>query len=605
MEEKKVTANSSSVDIALGYYNDIAGLFNFGSDGPDLKKAITFVFSQTLQREMFFGAWADAYQNGNGEYRLKITSPRDDVSAYATLIPQYIEAGKIALAAYYEQVPYSVRKDWEFLLPFGLAMANVKSIQLLHFPPTETFTYKDYLYSPTNRRWECLLAQNDFDGINNTPVERIIDIAPIAAGGDDGKAIKPFNKDFIPYAKEQLQTFLRPLKVTGYEFTQPIVAYGGPVHDWLIEAFNLTKAPNTLDIVQLKILDASDGHSAASTWVLCANHPSEYLYDTNLPLSEAQKKNGDYPAPITVMCQDLVAAGWQAHMSEHPGDDPHKTLICMQERWGWDAKQQKVKADKVDAVLAIMKEQNQEFGWGKDTFTPTAEQTAATAFALGRSTATDDYACYVFDAKADDVFSAVAMAKSASCDSTKRLMQVGGYVLEWSPPTAKKQEIHYRLFTFDRNSANPLAEEAVAYGVWEKEKFFGDYRSDFGATFEQIELIGFPGYVLSIIPAAGRRTYQLWNVDPQAEDDCLSMGEFKQGGFRDITAASELHVMGNYVLDRRGADYKVWSFDPQSSPPLALPTVQTGSWSTIDDDDGMTTVGEWVVTWKPKNPSAG
>jgi len=339
--------------------------------------------------------------------------------------------------------------------------------------------------------------------------------------------------------------------------------------------------------------------------VLCANHPSEYLYDTNLHLSDALKNNGKYPAPISVMCQDLVAAGWQAHMSEHPGDDPHKTLGCLQERWGWDAKQGKVKADKIDDVLAIMKQQNQEFSWGKDTFIPTAEQSSATIFTLSRSSETDTYASYAFDAKGKSSFSAVMMNENARFNTTQRLMQVGGYVLEWSPPTAQEQEIHYRLFNFDRNSANPLAEKTVGYGCWKKDKFFGDYRPNFGASFEQIELIAFPGYVLSIIPAVGRRTYQLWNFDPQAENDCLSAGEFQQGGFRDISAGSELHVLGNYVLERSGADYKVWSFDPQSSPPLALPTVQSGSWSNIDEDDSMMTLGEWVLTWKPNNIQAG
>ncbi len=44
------------------------------------------------------------------------------------------------------------------------------------------------------------------------------------------------------------------------------------------------------------------------------------------------------PAPIEVMCQDLIAAGWQAHMSENPGDDPYKTLTKMENRWGLGSK---------------------------------------------------------------------------------------------------------------------------------------------------------------------------------------------------------------------------------------------------------------------------
>lgn len=589
----------TSIDIGLGYYNDIQGLFRFGQNSPELEDAITFVFSQTLQRDRFFGSWAQAYRNGNGEYRLKVTSPCDDVSAYEILIPQYIAAGRQALASYYDKIPARARTGWEFLLPFGLSMANVKSIQLLHFPPLETFTYKDYLYSPTNRRWECLLAQNGFDGNHNTAVERIVDVAPIAAPGGAGSELTDYNQDFIPYAKAQLRNFLKPLPTTGGELTQPIVAYGGPVHDWLKEAFHLARTPAVLDIVELSILEGSQGQPAPRTWVLCANHPSEYLYDTDLPLSDAFKPNGDYPPPITVMCQDLIAAGWQAHMADHPDDDPHRVLAALEDRWGWDAQTGSVRRDKADALLAIMKEQNQAFGFDNNSFTPTAAQTVATAFALRRQAGSDAYTAYAFKPRSAQPFQDVPMADHARFPAADRLMQVGGYLISWTPPTPDNPEIHYRVVNYDRDSGNPLAERTVSYGTWDKEKFFGDYRPNFGASFEQIELIGLPGYVLSVVPAAGRRSYQLWSFDPEAEYDCLSAGEFTSGGFRDIGADRELHAIGNYVLDRRGDSYRVWSFDPQSSPPLALPTIQEGHWHHIGERDAMTVVGEWVVTWKP------
>jgi len=526
----------TSIDIGLGYHEDIEGLFRFGKDGPDLEDSITFVFSQTLQRDRLFGSWAQAYRNGNGQYRLKINSPCDDVSAYETLIPRYIAAGQEAIASYYNNIPYSARRDWEFLLPFGLAMAEVKSVQLLHFPPLETFTYKDYLYSPTNRRWECLLAQNGFDGAHNASVERIVDVAPIAASGGAGSALSDYNNDFIPYAKAQLRNFLRPLEETGNSLTQPVVAYGGPVHDWLKQAFNLNHSPGVLEIVPLSILETDEGQPAAQTWVLCANHPSEYLYDTDLPLSDAFKPNGDYPPPIDVMCQDLIAAGWQAHMARHPGDDPHTILAQLQEKWGWDADTGKVKKSRAKPLLAIMKEQNRAFGFDNNRFTPTQAQTSARAFVLKRDADSDRYASYAFDPHSDQAFAPVPTDRHARLPANRRLMQVGGYLLDWAPPTSDDDVIHYRLLKFDRNSGNPLAEKTLARGRWRKEKFFGDYRSNFGVGFDQIELIGLPGYVLSILPAAGRRTYQLWNFDPQAQDDCLFAGDFQSGGLRDIPA---------------------------------------------------------------------
>ena len=605
MTKKEMKTKRMHVDIGLGYEKDISGLFQFGDNGPSLEEAITFVFSQTLQRDMYFGSWAQAYQNGNGEYRLKITSPCDDVSAYETLIPNYINAGKQALSSYYDSVPASAREGWEFLMPFGLAMSNVKSIQLLHFPPLETFTYRDYLYSPTNRRWECLLAQNGFIGANNSPVERIIDVAPIAAPGGAGKELSAYNQSFIPYVKAQLENFLRPLAETQYAYTQPVVAYGGPVHDWLKEAFNLESSPKTLKIVPLNIADAKEGHTCPTTWVLCANHPSEYLYDTSIPLKDATKPNGNYPAPIEVMCQDLIAAGWQAHMSQFPNADPHATLNDMQERWGWNATTHKVNPEKVEALLKVMKEQNLEFSFAKGNFIPTEAQSSAKAFAIQRSHTSTNYAAYAVEPLEKLIFSDIDMDKTANIATTNQLMQVGGYVIDWQPAIHDDEFIEYRVVKYNRNSANPLAEKAQAYGKWPKNKFFGYYRPNFGASFADIELIGFPGYVLSIIPAAGRRTYQLWNFDPFAKDDCLSMGEFKSDGFRDISADRELYPIGNYVLDRKGDHYKVWSFDPQSAPPLALPTIQAGNWSDIDASDAMTTLGEFIITWKPDDLSAG
>ncbi len=593
----------SSIDIGLGFHHDLEGLFNFGPDSPSLEDAITFVFSQTLQRDLFFGSWAQAYRNGNGEYRLKITSPCDDVSAYKTLIPNYIAAGKLAMASYYKNIPESAREGWEFLLPFGLAMANVKSVQLLHFPPLETFTYKDYLYSPTNRRWECLLAQNGFSGDQNTSVERIVDVAPVAAPGGAGSELSDYNEAFVVYAKLQLENFLHPLKATQGQFTQPVVAYGGPVHEWLKQAYSLPDTPKTLDILQLSLL--TDDESAASTWVLCANHPSEYLYDTSLPLADAFKANGDYPPPITVMCQDLIAAGWQAQMANAPQSDPHAILTALKEHWGWDDTTGSVDKEKANLLLSIMQEQNEAFSLDNNHFTPSPAQASADAFALIRSTQSDTYASYAFLPNAQEPFAPIEMSPGASYSGNRKLMQVGGYLIEWTPPSPQDESIDYRLIKFDRNSSNPLAEKTLGYGRWPKEKFFGEYRSNWGASFDQIELIGLPGYVLSIIPAPGRRSYQLWQFDPFAKDDCLSAGEFKSGGFRDISADAELYPIDNYVLARKGSEYQVWSFDPQSSPPLALPCVQTGRWHGIDASDAMTVVGEFVVTWKPSKPELG
>ncbi len=349
----------STIDISLGHAPEIYQLFSYASPSLALTDVISHTFNQTLQRDLYFGSWADAYIHTDGEYRLKITSPTHDVSVYETLIPNYLAAGRLALRAYNSKVSTGV--GFQFLMPFGLAMANVRSVQLFHFPPNETFFYSDYLYSPTNRRWECLLAQNAFDGRHNTLVERIVDVVPIAAAGGAMKAIAPYNFAFLSYAKRQLRNFL----VASNGVTQPVVAYGGPARDWLWKAYRAQiqkqlppqkRGENplrTMSIVELNII------AGATTPVLCANHPSMYLYDTSLPVGDedgvkASSSGSDYPAPITVMRQDLEAAGWQAAMSKKWDTDPARLLKRMKKRWASDAD-----------VEAIMREQNAEFSFAE------------------------------------------------------------------------------------------------------------------------------------------------------------------------------------------------------------------------------------------------
>lgn len=357
---------SSSVDIPLGKAPEVYQLFSYANPSLALTDVIAHSFNQSLQRDLYFGSWADAYIHEGGEYRVKLTSPTHDLGAYVPRVRDYLAAGRLAMETFNSKVTRA--NGFQFLLPFGLAMANVRSVQLFHFPPNETFYYTDYLYSPTNRRWECLLAQNGFDGRNNTLVERIIDVVPIAAAGGAMKQIEPYNFDFLDYGQKQLETFVD----AGDQVTPPVVAYGGPVRDWLwkvypkqIEAqLGAGDGSNPLRVLSLVELEIVAGKK---TPVLCANHPSMYLYDTDEPVPDgrvpkrvepqpapAAEASSDYPAPITVMRQDLIAAGWQAVMSAEWEASPHDTLKQMEGRWKSDTK-----------VEEIMREQNLEFGYAE------------------------------------------------------------------------------------------------------------------------------------------------------------------------------------------------------------------------------------------------
>lgn len=344
---EKPNEMGQSIDIILeGSEEEFTALFSYSptlqkSGLTSLKEFIGHAVNQTLQRDNVYGAWAEVLSVKNG-YLLKMSSPHHDLSAYKTLIPAWIEAGKYGLQIAQknknkiDRVIKSTKEKMKFLLPFGLAMGNVKSVQLLHFPPLTTFVYLDYLFSPTNRRWENLLGYNRVKGVNYASFESIVDCVPLAAPGGDSKGIEPFNNSFIPYVKRMLKARLTPQD----GFTQPIVAYGSPVRIWLEKAFpnQIKHELKVLSLLELKLFDDD-----IITPVLCANHPSMYLYETDKPYSKEKKK---------ILVQDLIAAGWQALMAEHPSDSPKNVLKAMTDYWKGNPR-----------VLKIMNQEDREFSF--------------------------------------------------------------------------------------------------------------------------------------------------------------------------------------------------------------------------------------------------
>ncbi len=341
---------NNSIQITLGNESDILKLFpNIPSD----LKATDFIahtINQTLQRDMFFGSWAEVFSD-NGEFGVKITSPQNDISPYQELISAYFAAGKTALELF-EKAKITDPK-LHFLLPFGLCMAQTKSIQLLHFPPLECLTYVDYLYSPTNRRWENLLSHSGYDGTRNTLVERIVDVVPLAAPGGDSTGIAPYNNTFAEYGKQMLKAMLSPSD-TG-KATQPVVAYGGPVRDWLESTFPDQIRKQTTDgkLDVLSVVSLPLYNDKTPTPVLCANHPSMYFYLIEKPYEQRAK----------VMIQDLVAAGWQTKMSEHWDANPSSTRDDLKTYW----------TKQSDSLKKIIEEQDTEFGWAHKQIASPAE----------------------------------------------------------------------------------------------------------------------------------------------------------------------------------------------------------------------------------------
>lgn len=235
-------------------------------------------------------------------------------------------------------------------------------------------------------------------------------------------------------------------------------------------------------------------------------------------------------------------------------------------------------------------------------------------FLICRNSDDDSYRLYRVDPDAEELFTPVSLNADVSFDRTYRMAQLGGYLLQWSPVCQHKGKASYcfNLLEFNPESADPLNEQPLQSGYWKKTKFWGTYRDHYSFNpneDQHLDLIPMASFVLNMIPAKGRGTFELWNFDPKPNSprtaDPITYPYTGQGGFPLIKEGHTLIPMGNYVLDRLPdrKHFRLWSFDPQMHPPLALPAVQEGLWDHIDEDHELTAIGDHILDWNPKEGS--
>jgi len=322
--------DENSLSDLFSYYAEIAK-----SGLTSLEAYIAHAFNLTLARDGFYGAWAEVLKDDKGQYVLTISSPHHDLSVYKDMIPDFLDAGKLGLSIF-KQLPPPQGKQvpMQFILPSGLSMAKTRSVQLLHFPPLDALVYHDYLYSPTNRRWENLLGYNNKGHLATQDLEVIVDCVPIAAPGDAMDQIAQYNNSFTAYVKRMLQARMQ------HHPKIPVMAYGGPVAVWLAANFKdqITVKLEILTLIELQLLE-----HGPKTQVLCANHPSKYLFAMDDPEVSPEEMK-------TMMTQDLIAAGWQAGMCEEPDQSPHELMAAMKKYWTDNPK-----------VDAIMRQENEQY----------------------------------------------------------------------------------------------------------------------------------------------------------------------------------------------------------------------------------------------------
>ncbi len=308
------------VVIDLGQEQELINLYSWPNDPTkqeSLSDTIDHYLTQTATRDGILDISVSVIKNNDGNYSATLLSNNNDILAYANKVPVFLSNGKSAYAgaeALQKVHPPIWQSDWRFFLPLGLAMANQKSVQLLHFPPDYSLPAQDYLGSKTSERWESLLEVNGVSNNDITLFESIIDIAPIAAPASDGKQLTQTYSYFSDYAQAQLNLLAVDTDNGGAQ-PLPLVAYGAPVRDWLKTYFNLD-----LSVLQVGELSLQSGPTLP---VLAANHPSYFWY-----VADKSCESG-----WQVMQQDLIAARWQMDMGNNPAQSAQTVLDNAQSYW--------------------------------------------------------------------------------------------------------------------------------------------------------------------------------------------------------------------------------------------------------------------------------
>jgi phospholipase C len=242
-------------------------------------------------------------------------------------------------------------------------------------------------------------------------------------------------------------------------------------------------------------------------------------------------------------------------------------------------------------------------------------------YVISRSSTDNAYQIWRFDPESADLLIAVPIDSGAAYDKGRSIIWIGNYFLDWSPAqnAVGAPFFDFRLFAFDPSSRDPLNAPPLQHGQWSKQKFWGT-QVDFGnpdgghkqfVNAAALQLIPLGTFALNWIPTDGRGTYALWNFDPAptapGAADPLP-GNYpvtSQGSFRDMQRGHELIPMNNYVLDREVAtgNFRLWSFDPQSTNPIPYPPVQQGVWPEITPDRKLVPVGNYIIDWAPADGS--
>lgn len=323
-----LAANAQAdVEVALGSPTRVSQLFAYPNNCSvicyrdwSLAQTVEHYLTQSVQRDGYATAEVKVRTDKDQLYAT-ISGVPDD---YGKPLEQLLAAGDLAYqGASKLNADGKWQYDWYFFLPLGMALENRRSVELLHFPPDYSLTQaQDYLESKTTDRWAELLEQNGVP-LEQTPAyQTIIDIAPIAAPASAGSTLADTYSYFQAYQTNMVAQLTSNSDSEAPSL--PMVAFGGPVRDWVHQQYGVT-----LGVLGLGQITPVAGRTVA---VLGSNHPSYIWYAADPENYDGDQQKADQ-AGLKVMGQDITAACWQADMGRNPGADAAATLNSCTQKW--------------------------------------------------------------------------------------------------------------------------------------------------------------------------------------------------------------------------------------------------------------------------------
>jgi hypothetical protein len=195
----------------------------------------------------------------------------------------------------------------------------------MDFPPVSLIKKQDYLNSKTTNRWWELLQLNGVAVPELARFSCIVDIVPVAAPANDGKALDVsgiYEGPFDDYSLALLELFSDRSNSTR---RRPLMALGLPIHKWIQRLWN-----QSFGILEVGVVQLPSGESAP---VIASNHPSFFFYASSVYDSQPDADARNLAAGLASMKQDIVAAAWHTDLGAMPESDPSVALAAAKAKW--------------------------------------------------------------------------------------------------------------------------------------------------------------------------------------------------------------------------------------------------------------------------------